>query len=69
MLSKNPLTINDMNEILNKPLYFYESGRLNVSNIIDPDDLDFLMNILANTMRKLFIMSMIGLCVQIAIFQ
>ena len=41
MLSKNPLTINDMNEILNKPLYFYESGRLNVSNIIDPDDLDF----------------------------
>ena len=30
-----------MNEILNKPLYFYESGRLNVSNIIDPDDLDF----------------------------
>ena len=41
MISKNPLTINDMNEILNKPLYFYESGRLNVSNIIDPDDLDF----------------------------
>lgn len=30
-----------MNDILNKPLYFFESGRLNVSNIIDPDDLDF----------------------------
>ena len=41
MLSKNPFTINNMNDILNKPLYFFESGRLNVSNIIDPDDLDF----------------------------
>ena len=38
MLSKNPFTINNMNDILNKPLYFFESGRLNVSNIIDPDD-------------------------------
>lgn len=41
MLSENPFTINNMNEILNKPLYFFESGRLNVSNIIDPNDLDF----------------------------
>ena len=41
MLSETPFTINNMNDILNKPLYFFESGRLNVSNIINPDDLDF----------------------------
>ena len=41
MLSENPFTINNMNDILNKPLYFFEFGRLNVSNVIDPDDLDF----------------------------
>ena len=41
MLSENLLTINDMNDILNKPLYFFESGRLNVSNSIHPDDLGF----------------------------
>ena len=35
MLSKNPFTLNIMNDILNKPLYFLEDGRLNVSNIID----------------------------------
>ena len=41
MLSKNPFTLNIMNDILNKPLYFLEDGRLNVSNIIDPDYLSF----------------------------
>ena len=41
MLSKNPFTLNIMNDILNKPLYFLEDGRLNVSNIIDPYYLSF----------------------------
>ena len=30
-----------MNDILNKPLYFLEDGRLYVSNIINQDDLYF----------------------------
>ena len=41
MLSKKPFTFNFMKDILNKPLYFFEDNRLNVSNIINPDDLNF----------------------------
>ena len=41
MLSKIHFTLNNLNDILNKPLYFFEDGRLNVSNVINPDDLDF----------------------------
>ena len=41
MLSKIHFTLNNLNDILNNPLYFFEDGRLNVSNVINPDDLDF----------------------------
>lgn len=30
-----------MNDIVNKPLYFFDDDQLNVSNSIHPDDLDF----------------------------
>ena len=42
MLSLKPFTTNNINDIVNKPLYFFDDDRLNVSNIIHPDDLDFL---------------------------
>ena len=41
MLSKYPFTTNIMNDILNKPLYFFDDDQLNVSNSIHPDDLGF----------------------------
>jgi len=41
IISKNPFTLNIMNDILNKPLYFLEDSRLYVINIINPDDLYF----------------------------
>ena len=65
MLSKNPFILNIMNYILNKPLYFLEDGRLNVSNIIDPDYLSFFDEYYGEYYDKLFITSMIGLHVQI----
>ena len=69
MLSKNPFTLNIMNDILNKPLYFLEDGRLNVSNIIDPYYLSFFDEYYVSTMMKLFITSMIDLYVQIVKIQ
>ena len=42
MLSLKPFTTNNINDIVNKPLYFFDDNRLNVSNIIHPDDLGFL---------------------------
>ena len=42
MNSLKPFTTNNINDIVNKPLYFFDDDRLNVSNIIHPDDLDFL---------------------------
>ena len=41
MKSINPFTTNNINDIVNKPLYFFDDDRLNVSNIIHPDDLGF----------------------------
>ena len=41
MIQENALTTNIINDIVNKPLYFFEDGQLNVSNRINPDDLDF----------------------------
>ena len=32
MLSEKPFTTNIMNDILNKPLYFFDDDQLNVSN-------------------------------------
>ena len=42
MHSVKPFTTNNINDIVNKPLYFFDDDRLNVSNIIHPDDLGFL---------------------------
>ena len=41
MKSINPFTTNNINDIVNKPLYFFDDDRLNVSNIIHHDDLGF----------------------------
>ena len=41
MTSVKPLTTNIINDIVNKPLYYFEDDQLNVSNRISPDDLDF----------------------------
>ena len=41
MSSVKPLTTNIINDIVNKPLYYFEDDQLNVSNRISPDDLDF----------------------------
>ena len=41
MLSINPFTSYNIVDILNKPLYFFDSDQLNVSNVISPDDLGF----------------------------
>ena len=59
MLSLKPFTTNNINDIVNKPLYFFDDDRLNVSNIIHPDDLGFLETMVI-TIRKLFIMNMTG---------
>lgn len=41
MLYLIPFTNNIMNEIVNKPLYFFDDDQLNISNSIHPDDLGF----------------------------
>ena len=41
MNSVKPLTTNIINDIVNKSLYYFEGDQLNVSNRINPDDLDF----------------------------
>lgn len=41
MLSIKPFTSNNFVDILNKPLYFFDCDRLNICNLIDPDDLGF----------------------------
>ena len=57
MISLKPFTTNNINDIVNKPLYFFDDDRLNVSNIIHPDDLGF-RHIMVNIIQKLFIMNM-----------
>ena len=41
MHSIKPFTSNNFVDILNKPLYFFDCDRLNVCNLINPDDLNF----------------------------
>jgi len=41
MLYLIPITKNIMNEIVNKPLYFFDDDQLNISNSTHPNDLSF----------------------------
>ena len=56
MLSEKPFTTNIMNDILNKPLYFFDDDQLNVSNSIHPDDLGFFEEYYGEYQRKVLIM-------------
>ena len=55
--------------ILTSSLNLYEKDENGVKKAQKFPNDNGIIDLSANTMRKLFIMSMIGLCVQIAIFQ